>query len=115
VVSPWARAGYVSHRVQDHTSTLAFMERKWNLPAMTFRDANADPMTDYFDFSKPAFREPPKLTPAPSLDRGLEKCTKHGYNPPLPGSGGGDGDEGATGIGSPHLRRELAKRLAALR
>ena len=30
------------------------MERKWNLPAMTFRDANAQPMTDYFDFSKPA-------------------------------------------------------------
>ena len=37
-------------RVQDLTSITAFIERKWNLPAMTFRDANADPMIDYFDF-----------------------------------------------------------------
>ena len=52
VVSPWARADYVSRVVQDHTSITAFIERKWNLPAMTFRDANADPMTDYFDFTR---------------------------------------------------------------
>ena len=47
--------GYVSSVVQDHTSITAFVERKWNLPAMTFRDANAAPMTDYFDFRRPAF------------------------------------------------------------
>ena len=41
VVSPWARPHYVSRVVQDHTSVAAFIERKWNLPAMTFRDANA--------------------------------------------------------------------------
>ena len=29
---------------------------------MTFRDANANPMTDYFDFrGKPAFAKPPRL------------------------------------------------------
>ena len=55
VVSPWAKKGYVSRVTQDHTSITAFIERKWNLPAMTFRDANAEPMTDYFDFRKPAF------------------------------------------------------------
>ena len=37
VVSPYARANYVSNIVQDHTSVTAFIERKWNLPAMTFR------------------------------------------------------------------------------
>ena len=61
VVSPWARPGYVSRVVQDHTSMTAFIERKWNLPAMTFRDANAAPMTDYFAFDRPAFAHPPHL------------------------------------------------------
>jgi phospholipase C len=84
VVSPWARANYVSNVVQDHTSLTAFIERKWNLPAMTFRDANAHPMTDYFDFRKPAFATPPKLAPAPGLAPGLRACHAHGYNPPLP-------------------------------
>jgi phospholipase C len=84
VVSPWARPNYVSSLVQDHTSILAFMERKWNLPAMTFRDANAQPMTDYFDFSKPAFLKPPALHKAPALAPGLAACHRQGLNPPLP-------------------------------
>jgi phospholipase C len=84
VVSPWARANYVSNVVQDHTSVTAFIERKWNLPAMTFRDANAHPMTDYFDFRKAAFAEPPQLANAPGLAAGLRACHAHGYNPPLP-------------------------------
>jgi phospholipase C len=86
VVSPWARAGYASSVVQDHTSMLAFIERKWNLPAMTFRDANADPMTDYFDFHLPAFAHPPRLAAAPSLQPGLQACRAEGLNPPLPSS-----------------------------
>jgi len=84
VVSPWAKAGYVSNIVQDHTSVLAFTERKWNLPAMTLRDANAHPMTDYFDFSKPAFAKPPALAKAPGLGPGLQACKAQGLNPPLP-------------------------------
>ena len=75
-----------SRVVQDHTSVTAFVERKWNLPAMTFRDANAHPMTDYFDFRKPAFMKPPKLHPAPGLNAGLARCRADGLNPPLPGS-----------------------------
>jgi phospholipase C len=84
VVSPWAKAGYVSSIIQDHASVLAFTERKWNLPAMTFRDANAHPMTDYFDFSKPAFAKPPALAKAPGLGPGLQACKAEGLNPPLP-------------------------------
>ncbi|HET7049640.1 MAG TPA: alkaline phosphatase family protein [Solirubrobacteraceae bacterium] len=84
VVSPWAKPNYVSSMIQDHTSILAFMERKWNLPAMTFRDANAQPMTDYFDFSKPAFLKPPPLHKAPALAPGLAACHREGLNPPLP-------------------------------
>ena len=84
VVSPYARANYVSNIVQDHTSVTAFIERKWNLPAMTFRDANAHPMTDYFDFSKPAFATPPPLAAPPGLGPGLRACKAEGLSPPLP-------------------------------
>ena len=67
IVSPYARKNYVSHVVHDHTSILKLIETKWNLPAMTFRDANADNLLDSLDFkSKPAFLKPPKL-PAPAL------------------------------------------------
>jgi phospholipase C len=84
VVSPWAKHGYVSNVTQDLTSLTAFIERKWNLPAMTFRDANAAPMTDYFNFRHAAFRKPPRLHAAPPLGPGLEKCRAAGFNPPLP-------------------------------
>jgi phospholipase C len=86
VVSPWARKGYASRVVQDHTSMAAFIERKWNLPAMTLRDANADAMTDYFDFTRPAFATPPPLASAPSLQPGVARCKAHGFTPPLPNS-----------------------------
>ncbi len=86
VISPYARPDYVSNVVQDHTSILAFIERKWNLPAMTFRDANADAMTDYFDLTRPAFAKPPPLAAAPALAPGLRECHADGENPPLPSS-----------------------------
>jgi len=87
VVSPWARARYVSSVVQDHTSIAAFIERKWKLPAMTFRDADAAPMTDYFDFRRPAFAHPPRLAAAPGLAPGLAACHAQGLAPPLPPAG----------------------------
>jgi phospholipase C len=82
VVSPYARPGYVSSVVQDHTSLLKFIERKWNIGALTFRDANAHDMTDYFNFKKPAFRHPPHLAAAPDFGPGLERCHALGLHPP---------------------------------
>ena len=82
VISPWARANYISTITQDHTSILAFIERKWNLPALTFRDANAHPLTDYFDFTSPTFAKPPKLAAAPAMKPGLELCKAAGLTPP---------------------------------
>jgi phospholipase C len=86
VVSPWAKQGYVSSVVQDHTSVTAFIERKWNLPAMTLRDANASQMMDYFNFKQrePAFLTPPTLASAPALKKGIGQCDALGLNPPLP-------------------------------
>jgi phospholipase C len=82
-VSPYARKGYVSRIVQDHTSILRFIERKWNIGALTFRDANAHDMTDYFDFKrKPAFLHPPHIAAGPSIGPGLQKCHALGLHPP---------------------------------
>lgn len=64
VISPFARADYVSHVVHDHTSILKFIETKWNLEAMTFRDANADDLLDCFDFDGAPFADPPVLAAA---------------------------------------------------
>lgn len=82
VVSPWARRDYVSRIVQDHTSILAFIERKWNLPALTFRDANAHPLIDYFDFRRAAFARAPELAPPPAMAPGLAACSAAGLTPP---------------------------------
>ncbi|HEY2577914.1 MAG TPA: alkaline phosphatase family protein [Streptosporangiaceae bacterium] len=61
LISPWSRKNYVSHNVFDHSSICKLAETKWNLPAMTFRDANASNMLDMLDFKHPAFAKPPKL------------------------------------------------------
>ncbi len=73
VVSPFAKANYVSHVVHDHTSILKFIETKFNLGAMTYRDANADDLLDTLDFANPGFREPP-LLPAPGLPAAGSTC-----------------------------------------
>jgi phospholipase C len=52
IVSPYAKAGYVSHRVYDHTSVLKFIETRYGLPTLTSRDAAASNMLDSFDFTK---------------------------------------------------------------
>jgi phospholipase C len=66
LVSPYAKRDYVSSMLFDHTSVLALVERKWNLPAMTFRDANANDLTDLLDLGAlsrqaPTFPELPPL------------------------------------------------------
>ena len=55
-------ANFVSHTVYDHTSVLKTVETKWNLPALTRRDANAIDVLAMIDLkSKPAFLTPPRL------------------------------------------------------
>ncbi len=49
VVSPYAKRDHVSRVVHDHASILATIERKWNLPALTLRDANANDVLDFID------------------------------------------------------------------
>jgi phospholipase C len=73
VVSPYSKKGYVSHTIYDHTSILKTVEEKWNLPALTRRDANATSLFDMVDLNAaPAFLTPPDLPAAanPSLKAG---------------------------------------------
>src|SRR5207249_3308025 len=68
VVSPFARPHYVSHRVYDHTSILRFIETRFDLPALTRRDANADPTPRLFKFRADAtLRDVALRPPRPSL------------------------------------------------
>jgi phospholipase C len=91
VVSPYAKPDYVSHVVYDQTSVLAFVERKWNLPALTYRDANANDLTDFLDLGalasgQPTFPKLPKLAaPGDTTARLACSTTGPGTIPP-PGS-----------------------------
>ena len=66
VVSPYAKPNAVTNVVHDHTSVLATIEAKWNLPALTYRDANAATVMDFLDVRKAAFLKPPTIA-GPSL------------------------------------------------
>ena len=71
VVSPYAVPAAVTNVVHDHTSVLATIEQQWNLPALTYRDANAATLADFLDPSVMSFAEPPTLAkpanPLPEL------------------------------------------------
>jgi phospholipase C len=74
VVSPYAKKGYVGHTTYDHTSILRFIEAKFKVPALTARDANADPMMDLFDFAGAPNATPPTVA-EPTVDpTGLTYC-----------------------------------------
>jgi phospholipase C len=67
LVSPYARPGYVTSTVYDHTSILKLVQQKWNLPSLTRRDAAAASPLEALDLEgEPAFLTPPEL-PKPSL------------------------------------------------
>jgi phospholipase C len=52
--------------VHDHTSFLATVEAKWNLPRLTYRDANAKTVMDFLDPQNAALLEPPTIAEAPA-------------------------------------------------
>jgi phospholipase C len=75
VVSPYSRPNAVSNVPHEHCSILATIEAKWNLPALTYRDAQAYTLLDYLNLSgPPAFLTPPTLA-APALPAGAGGST----------------------------------------
>ena len=70
-ISPYAKHHYVSHVTYDHTSILKFIEKKFNLPALTYRDANAGGLEDLFDFAHPIL----EVKPLPeAIQDPMRKC-----------------------------------------
>ncbi len=65
VVSPYSIPGGVTSVEHDHTSVLATIEAKWNLPALTDRDANAATVMDFLDLNRTPLLKPEPLD-APS-------------------------------------------------
>jgi phospholipase C len=82
VVSAYAKRNHVSSTVYDFGSILAFVERKWNLGALTYRDANANDLTDCLDLAAlkrgvPTFPTLPKMRKANYRPATL-KCSTDG-------------------------------------
>jgi phospholipase C len=65
VISPFTRAGYVSHIPTNTTAWLKFVERRFSLQPLNARDGwtNTSDMTDFFDFKNPPWLTPPANPP----------------------------------------------------
>ena len=72
VISPYAKQGYIDHRVYSFESWLRIVEERFGAESMTARDAGADDMLDAFDFTQ---------APRPPLQLA---ATKRGSSYPLP-------------------------------
>ena len=68
VVSPFTKKNYVSHTVADSTAILKLIETRFNVPALTKRDAAQMDMTEFFDFTNPPWLTPP--TPPAQVTNG---------------------------------------------
>jgi phospholipase C len=70
VISPWSRPQTVIHLKTDYTSILKLIEKRFDLPALTQRDATtqdmADPQNGFFDFSYPHLLQVPTLPQQPT-------------------------------------------------
>ncbi len=63
VVSPYAEPGGVTSVVHDHTSVLATIEEKWNLPTLTDRDGAAETVMDFLTLDAPLLNRGPLVAP----------------------------------------------------
>jgi len=68
VVSPYAKAHYVSHERHDFGSILRFIEDNFYLPTLGYADTRADNLSDCFDFNRPASTFQTILAPVPPIE-----------------------------------------------
>jgi phospholipase C len=66
VVSPYAKAGYISHVTHDFGSILKFVETMFTLPTLGYADLAADNLGDCFDLTQSplTFNQVPAALPA---------------------------------------------------
>ena len=53
VISPYAKAGTVSHTQYEYGSTLKFIEHTFGAASLGYTDARANSLIDSFDFTQP--------------------------------------------------------------
>lgn len=58
LVSPWAKPGYISSVLHDHTSILKFISDRFDLPPLSERQKAANGFDDAFDFESPPLERP---------------------------------------------------------
>jgi len=63
LISPFARRGFVSHELFDHTSILKMIEWRWNLAPLSVRDQAANNLAEALDFSMPDLAAPEFAVP----------------------------------------------------
>ena len=67
VISPWVKPHFVSHKPRELTSILKLIETTFNVKPLTKRDAWADDMSEFFDFTQPpSWKTPPALPTQPT-------------------------------------------------
>jgi phospholipase C len=52
IISPYSIKGKISHTQYEFSSMLKFVEDRYGLPTLTLRDAQANDMSDSFNFSQ---------------------------------------------------------------
>jgi phospholipase C len=91
VISPYAKAGYLSHEQGEFSSLAKFVINNWSLPSLGQRDslASTSDLSDFFDYSQAP--RPPKLVDpiaTPTMIAVLFHDEGHGFsavNPPVGG------------------------------
>ncbi len=66
IVSPWVKPHFVSHTTRDFGSILRLIEDRFGVAPLTARDATADNMMEFFNFSTPYWLTPPPLPVQPT-------------------------------------------------
>ena len=52
VLSPYAKAGHISHELNSHVSLVRFCQKIFTLPALNGRDGGSNAMSDCFDLTQ---------------------------------------------------------------
>lgn len=68
VISPYARRGFVSSTLYEHSSVPAFLEWLFGLEPLTIRDTQANYLTDAFDIDRVRRQDPRPFPTLPVVD-----------------------------------------------
>ena len=78
VISPYAKAGYVSHDQHEFGSLLRFTEEQFGLGSLGYTDARADDLADCFDFNQ----TPLPYEPVPTRYSATQLTRMWRFSPP---------------------------------